>query len=259
MSEDYTIFLGTAGARFVMAQQRRASAGIYLHLNGRRIFLDPGPGALVACSRHRPRIDPAQTDSVVLTHGHIDHSGDVNAVIDAMTAGGWNRRGEVFAPRDCLEGVHRVVLNYLHEYPERMVALEPQTDYRTGEVAFATSAPHHHGSETYGIRFRRAQGDLSFVADTRWFDELPASYQGSRTLVVSVVLLEPPTKPAIQHLCVAEAEDLLDAVQPQKAVLTHFGTRVLEAGPEQIADRMSKRLGMAVLAARDGMRMDVGA
>ncbi len=69
-------FLGTAGARFVMLKQLRASGGIWLELAGARLLIDPGPGTLVRCAKSRPRLDPAKLDAIVLTHKHLDHSSD---------------------------------------------------------------------------------------------------------------------------------------------------------------------------------------
>lgn len=254
---DHMVFLGTGGARQVVARQLRRSAGIYLCIAGHSMLVDPGPGALVACADADPPIRLSELDAALLTHRHIDHSGDLNAVIDAMTVGGWRRRGEVFVPGDCLEGDHAVVLQYLRDFPDRIVRLEPESSYRTGPVSFATSVRHAHGAETYGLRFRLTEMDLSLVADTAWFDELPAAYAGADVLVVSVVLTEPARRPEIQHLSVPEAERLIGAVEPGMAVLTHFGRHMLEAGPERLAQEMSERLSRPVLAADDGLRLDL--
>ncbi len=254
---DHMVFLGTGGARHVVARQLRRTAGIYLQSCGRRLLIDPGPGALVACAEADPPIRPDELDAVLLTHRHIDHSGDLSAVVDAMTVGGWQQRGEVFAPRECLEGQHAVLMQYLRTFPDRVVSLEPQGDYTIGPLAFSTSAPHAHGVETYGLRFRLPNCHLSLVADTAWFEALPEEYAGSDVLVVNVVLTEPPARPEIQHLSVPEAERLIAAIGPRLAVLTHFGRWMLELGPDQVARDMADRLGRPVLAARDGMRLDL--
>ena len=65
MEGSFVKFLGTAGARFVMARQLRYSAGTLVALDGQRIMLDPGPGTLVRCAKARPRIDPAGLDAVL--------------------------------------------------------------------------------------------------------------------------------------------------------------------------------------------------
>jgi len=40
-------FLGTAGARFAMLRQLRASGGLWLRWEDTNLLIDPGPGSLV--------------------------------------------------------------------------------------------------------------------------------------------------------------------------------------------------------------------
>ena len=40
-------FMGTAGARFMVAKQLAASGGLFLEDGDTRLALDPGPGAIV--------------------------------------------------------------------------------------------------------------------------------------------------------------------------------------------------------------------
>jgi ribonuclease BN (tRNA processing enzyme) len=93
---DTIIFLGTAGARFVVIRQFLASGGAWLNLGNTQILLDPGPGSLVQASKRK--LDPTKLDAIILSHRHLDHSGDINIMIEAMTDGGTKKRGTVFAP-----------------------------------------------------------------------------------------------------------------------------------------------------------------
>ena len=42
-----------------------------------RIHVDPGPGALVRALSHVPPCNPRELDAIVLSHKHLDHSGDL--------------------------------------------------------------------------------------------------------------------------------------------------------------------------------------
>ena len=255
MEGNFVKFLGTAGARFVMARQLRYSAGTLVAVDGQRIMLDPGPGTLVRCAKARPRVDPGGLDAVVLTHAHIDHSGDLNALLDAMTLGGHRKRGVLFAPRTCLEGPDAVLLGYLREHVGQIVPLEEAADYGVGSVRFATSVRHRHAVETYGLKFRHAGGTLAFLVDTAPFDGLADAYADADVLVLSVVLLKPHKSPNVMHLSLDDAREVIRAVRPRQAVLTHFGMTMLKARPRELAARLSDELGIEVLAASDGMTL----
>lgn len=257
-SDNYIRFLGTAGSRWVVAAQTRASGGIYLHLNGQRVLMDPGPGSLVRCADSTPRIDPTQLDGLVLTHGHIDHSGDVNVMIDAMTGGGIQRGGSLHAPGSCIEGEDAVLLRYLKPFLGEVRAIEAGGAYSIGSLRFMASQPHQHGLETYGIIYEVGEHRIGFLLDTRYFDGLADSYVGVDTLVLYVTFVDSPPHPVIKHLCVDDARTLIDQIKPKTAILTHFGRSMLDAGPESIAAQLADDCGVEVIAATDGMVFPVG-
>lgn len=230
---------------------------MYLHLCGKRVYLDPGPGAIVRCAQADPPIDPSYLDGIILTHSHIDHCSDVNILIDSMTGGGYNKGGTLFAPRACLEGEDRVVLSYLRPFLDEIVTIEPSHAYRLGDLVFTTSIPHQHGTDTFGVTLNIGETKLSFLVDTRYFPELPAAYAGSDVLVIYVTFLDPVPHPRIMHLCVDDVKEIVRSVRPRKAVLTHFGVSMLEAGPAHVARSLTDELGVEVVAAEDGMSLSL--
>ncbi len=251
-------FLGTAGARFVVARQLRSSGGVFIESAGKKIILDPGPGTLVHSAASRPRIDITGIDGIILTHNHIDHSNDVNVLIDGMTSGGLRRRGVLFAPAECLEGKHAVVLNYLKGFLEDIVVLEEARDYALGGLRFRTSVRHDHPAETYGIRFDMDGRRVSFLVDTEYFPGLVDDYAGSDLLVMHVVRDTPFEDPTIRHLTLDGVRKLLEGIRPRAAFLTHFGIHMLEASPRRIAAGLTRETGIRVTAAADGMTVDIG-
>ena len=254
LSANRLVFLGTGGARFMLARQLLATAGMWVELEGQRLSIDPGPGALVhAVCRG---FDPTTLDGVLLTHQHLDHSGDINAVIEAMTLGGSRRRGTVFCPDDAL-GPNGVVHGYLRDYPDQLVTLAPEHVYRLGALEFTTTVRLAHGVETYGVRVQTRDGTIGLLTDTAVFEGLAEQYMECAVLIVHVVLLE--ARDNIPHLSVREAEEILGIVRPEIAILTHFGMTVWRAKPWKIAERMAQALGLPVIAAWDGMVFDVAA
>lgn len=254
---DYIKFLGTAGARFVVAGQLRSSAGTYLSLRGLSLMLDPGPGTLVRCASSRPKIDVSKLDAVILSHSHIDHSNDVNILIDAMTEGGLKKRGRLFVPAEALEGENAIILKYLRDYPRQIIVLDSEREYRLGYLNFTTSPLHDHPVETYGLKFHLPDCTLSFMVDTRFFPELVDFYRGSDILVINVVRYKAHESRDVRHLNVDDAREILIQTRPRRAILTHFGMTMLKARPHLVAEILSRELGLEVMAAYDGMKVEL--
>ena len=248
-------YLGTAGARFVVMKQLRASGGVWLSVDKTNLYIDPGPGALVRCLSSKPKLDPSTLDGILLTHKHLDHSGDINVMIEAMTDGGFKKRGVLFAPRDALEE-DPVVLRYLRDYVERVEILEEYSEYQIGEIRFSTAKKHQHRAETYGLNFKISSHTLSWITDTRFFQELTDLYQGE-ILVIHVVRLKPIVDEPIDHLSIEDVKTIIKRVKPKLTILTHFGMTMIKAKPWIVAAELEKELGLKVIAASDGLKLDL--
>ena len=246
-------FLGTAGARFVVMKQLRASGGIWLTLDNTNIFIDPGPGSLVRCLSSKPKLNPLDLDGIILTHRHLDHSNDINIMIEAMTNGGFKKKGVVFAPRDAIEE-DPVVLRYIREHVENIEIMKEKGSYTLGNISFSTPVKHIHGVETYGLNIRGKNNSISLITDTRYFEGLESHYNGD-ILIINVVRFE--EKQGIDHLSLKDAEKILSINKPKLGVLTHFGMTMIKAKPWEIAKGLSEKLGVKVIAARDGMELDL--
>ncbi|MCX7750301.1 MAG: MBL fold metallo-hydrolase [Candidatus Bipolaricaulota bacterium] len=250
----YVKFLGTAGARFVVARQLRYSAGTWIELGGTELLLDPGPGTLLRARKSRPPLDPLKLQAILLSHKHLDHSTDVNVMVEAMADGGYRRRGALFAPADALEGDDPVVLRYVRPFLERIETWDCGREHAVGAVQIRP-VPHGHGAvETYGLVLASPEGRVGFVTDGRFDPQRAADYAGCDLLVLNVVLKD--WKPDVDHLSLPQAGELIAAVRPRLAVLTHFGTTMLRGNPRVLAAGLGERLGIPVLAADDGMTVD---
>jgi len=244
-------FLGTAGARFVMIQQLRASGGIWISCNGTNVLVDPGPGSLVRCINSRPKLNPARLDGIILTHRHLDHAADVNVMIEAMTEGGFKKRGVVFCPQDALAH-DPVIFKYNRAFPERIEILKPGQRYRVGNLRFVTSMQHVHPVVTFGMRFKINDTSVSLLTDTKYFERLKDFYK-TDIVIMAVVFLEP--RQGIDHLSLQEARNLIKELPAKKIILTHFGMTMLSAKPHLLAQNLSAQLGVEVVAAYDGMTL----
>jgi len=235
----------------MVATQILASGGLWLSLNGTEILVDPGPGCIVQSTKRKFRAD--QLNAIILSHRHLDHSGDTNVMIEAMTQGGFNPRGWFFSPADALE-TEPVLFSYLKGYLEGIEILQAGKSYTIGNVSFTTPIRHIHPVETYGMIFQTGRHTFSYIADTRYFEALPHIY-ASELLIMNVVFLQ--DNPPADHLTVSDIKRIVTEAKPKAAILTHFGMGIWRAKPWEIAQRLSQETGIRVIAARDGMKFDL--
>jgi ribonuclease BN (tRNA processing enzyme) len=254
-TKNWIKFIGTAGARFVVARQLRSSGGLWLSFQGVNLYMDPGPGALVRCLSANPKLDPTALDGILLSHKHLDHAGDINAMIEAMTDGGYQRKGVLFAPEEALEQ-DPVVLRYVRTYLGKIEILKENKKYSLGALKFSTTARHHHSVETYGFNFRLPEATVSYITDTRFNPGLISQYPGEVLLLNVVLLAEVPDR-KIDHLSFEDVKSIVKESRAKTVVLTHFGTRMLQANPSELAQRLSEESGKKIIAAGDGMTLEV--
>jgi phosphoribosyl 1,2-cyclic phosphodiesterase len=249
--QDFIKFLGTAGARFVMIKQLRASAGLWVSIRGTNVLIDPGPGSIVKCNSSRPKLDPTKLDAIILTHRHLDHCGDINVMIEAMTQGGFKKRGSVFCPEDAING-DPVIFQYARLFPEKIEIIQAGKTYQAGNFAFKTSMRHIHSVETYGLKFDFQGKSVGLLTDTSYFKEL-ADFYRTDILIAGVVFLKP--HPNVDHLSLEDIKALVSKIKPEKTVLTHFGMSMILGKPDLLAQRLSKELSLRIVSAYDGMSL----
>ena len=247
----------------MVTTQALASGGLWLNLDGTQLLVDPGPGCIVQTTRLK--LNPEELSGIIASHRHLDHIADVNVMVEAMTRGGLKPQGRFFAPADALDS--EPVL--FTEYKERLDGVEVLTAggaYSLEGVSFSTPVRHIHGVETYGLVIKTGRCTIAYITDTRYFDALPKHYSGD-LLLLNVVFAQPVderyfsslpynrgvVRPQIDHLSVRDAERLIREIKPAVAIMTHFGTNMWRANPSLIAEQLTERTGVRVVAARDDM------
>jgi phosphoribosyl 1,2-cyclic phosphodiesterase len=251
------LFLGSGGARFVVARQLRASGGMWLRFGQTQLHVDPGPGALVRALSHVPPCNPRELDAIVLSHKHLDHAADATAMIEAMTSGGFRKRGALMAPGDALDD-EPTVLPYAQGFVERVERLEPNSGpYAIGDVELFTSMPHQHAVLTLGMHFRYRDLRVSYLPCGRYFDGLAEDYAAHAPDVLIVNVLRYEDAMSVDHLKWPEAARIVETVAPRVAIFQHFGTKMLEKNPAALAQELEDRLGLRAIAAYDNLQIDL--
>ncbi|MCW3991947.1 MAG: MBL fold metallo-hydrolase [Candidatus Bathyarchaeota archaeon] len=245
--------LGTGGGRFVMITQRRRTAGIRLVHGPTQVHIDPGPGALVFSNW--AGLSPQKLDGLIVTHCHPDHYCDAEVLIEAMSRGATRRRGTLAASTSVIHGngCGPSISAYHRSRVDRIEALGPGSSFEVGALRFSAVEARHSDPDTVGLRLEAdGLGAVGYTSDTGHFPELGGLYEGVRLLVLCT--LRPRGHPLRLHLSMDEALEIVERARPGCVVLTHFGMRMLDAGPDDEAAFLQEETGVPAVAARDGMR-----
>lgn len=249
-------FLGTAGTRFIMLSQRRATGGIWFSYGGASGVIDPGPGSLVQICAARPSLDIQDARTLILTHKHLDHSCDINVLIEGMTLNHRREpRGTLLVTRDSLKD-DPVVLRYVRPKLERIKRHHDGDRRKIAPGVSVESVVHaHHGVQCYGLIFR-AKGLPSWglISDSTYLPTFADRYRGCRMLVINTAI---PTRfTPIDHMSLPDVVDLLKEIAPELVLLSHMGPKMLEMDEGDISRAASTDRSM-VMPARDGMTIEI--
>ena len=249
-------FLGTGGGRFATIYQIRSTGGIYIQ-DGVNIHLDPGPGALT--NMRRLSLDPARTDAILVSHCHPDHYVDAEVLIEGMARGGFKRRGALVGSRTVIEGEGNLgpcISGYHQSIPEEVIVVEAGNRFKLGEMKVSATPTVHSDPSGVGFRFRTSDGDVSYVSDTEIDDDVVDAHRGARVLILN--LTRPLGSRIPKHLSTEEAAEMVDAIRPKMAILTHFGMKLLHDGVRTQSRYIEDRTGIRTVPADDLMRIGIG-
>lgn len=250
-------FLGTGGGRHTTMYQVRSTGGMLIEHDGKHLHIDPGPGALT--QMHRIHYDPADTDSVIISHCHPDHYSDAESVIEGMTHGGWVKRGHVFGSPTVIEG-NGTLGPCLTRY--HLGITDGYSIFRPGDIINVDGLRTdimkaiHSDPTNVGFRFHTEHGLVSYVSDTEYTDEIADQYIGSRVLLLPVTT--PYGNRIRYHLCTDDAISFVDRVKPELAIFIHLGIVIIKRDPDREAKMVEDATGIRTMAGFDLMTLDVG-
>jgi len=246
-------FLGTGGGRFVTLTQERSTGGIYLE-DGYRVHIDPGPGALHALKRNR--IDPIQTNGIIISHCHPDHYSNAEILMEGINTGRREKRGFLIAARSVTEGRDKVgpaISRYHQEKMETVLAVAPGEEFEIGKLKGRATPTYHTDPDSVGFRFETRDGPISYISDTELRDEVIEPHIGARVLIIASTR---PLKARIPfHLSTEDAAVIAEKVKPEVVFMTHLGKKFLKEGPRKQSRWVEESTGIKTVAAEDDMRV----
>ncbi len=249
-------FLGSGGGRFSAISQRRMTGGFRIdNLGGKNYHIDPGPGALIRT--YQFGFDPRNLSGVIVTHSHTDHYNDAEILIEAMTRGMTKNLGTVVGSESVLNGYEQwgpCISSYHQSKPEKIV-LSPGKYGQMNNVSIKGTKTSHGDPTGVGFQLDYRGFKVSYTSDTAYFEGLADEHKGADILIASV--LRPGNRSINGHMCTRNFIDLIEEVQPQVAVMTHLGLKMISANPVTEAKKVSKKTGVKTIAAYDGLSFNV--
>jgi len=272
------LVLGSGGPRSF----GRASTSYVVLIEGKpRILVDAGPGAFLEAGKLG--IDLAAMDIVLLTHLHIDHSGDIPAIFldRALTAdreihfrvfgsqgggvfpsttqflkllfepGGVYQYEKTFGADEAIDGTD---LQIALDSPEKEIVSE-------GELRVREIATHHGDCPSIGYRVDYAGHSVSFSGDmdASAIANLQRLALDSDLLVFHAAVLDPPNSPKILytlHTAPMQIGEAASEARVRHLLLSHIAPAIEEQRGAVLRSVANSYKG-DIKFAFDGMRIPV--
>ncbi len=249
------IFLGTGGDAIVTGKQIRSAGGIILQVENNQFHIDPGPGAVARARDYG--VNLRNNVAVLVSHNHMNHCNDINAVISAMTLGGLDRKGVLVTNKTAYNGnpdMEPVLTRYHRGMIERSLILEAGQRVGINEVEIRGTRAHHSEPETIGFKFLTPNFALGYTSDTGYSSDLIEDFSGADIMIFNVV--NPRDKKDKFQLNVEDVLRLLPEIKPKLAIITHFGIKMEETDILNEARTIQKLTKIQTIAAKDGMAIN---
>jgi phosphoribosyl 1,2-cyclic phosphodiesterase len=250
-------FLGSGGGRFITITQFRSTGGFHIAAS-KNIHVDPGPGALIRSWRYK--LDPRKLDAIFVSHRHVDHCNDLEIMVEAMTGGALKKRGSLIASKSVVYGDenHTPAISKYHlDVLESIHIPEPGSKIRVGEEELLITPCQHSDPTTIGFRMKTKLGDISYIPDTAYFEDLIRWHDGARVLIAAIT--RPRDMGIPYHLSTDDAVELLKGMskKPEVLILNHIGMKMHFANPYKEAKYIETVTGVKTYVAKEGFKVMV--
>lgn len=239
-------FLGTAGDASVFGRQIRASGGILIKTEENQVHLNPGPGSLVMYKQTQQ--NPRETTAIVLSGQSVLQAGDTNALIEAMTLDGLDKKGVLvsFQSEDLL------VTDYHRGLVERHITLDKDTRIALNDIEMLPTPSTHE--QQCGFVLYTADYVLGYVGKTGYQESVAKAFKDVNVLIVPCKHPEGIDEPHTLNL--EEVKQFVTLAKPNLVVLTGFGSKMLARDIIDEARSVQKETRIQTIAATDGLHIN---
>jgi len=241
--------LGTGGGTGMVATQKLTTAGTWINIEGHNLYLDPGPSCLYQINKFG--LSAAGLQTVLVTHKHLDHVGELEALIDAMNFNGGRFKNQAIAvlkPKDVL------INNYHKKLVNKLVNVKANSRYKVRNLNVRTTKlllekPFYFGKlEEYGFVLEKDRTKIAFIPETYWQKNL---FKGIKADIL--VLNNLRDKKEDQKMIVATIKE----INPKIVLMRHWILPVYEKGIKKFAGNIEKLTQIKTIAVQDGDIFDI--
>ena len=198
----------------------RTRPSILIEAEHETILIDAAPELRLQMIRENVK----DIDAVLISHAHNDH---ILGLGDLADMARWTGRTvPIYAPAEVIPQL-KERFAYLTQgaYPNLVPFYTFETNSRTfaGYRVHAHKVPHGFNGWSYAFRFEGDNGSWAYVSDSLMLEDL-APWQGLELLILGTSFYKenaPLEKRSVYD--VTEALELLELLQPKRALLTHLG------------------------------------
>lgn len=240
------IFLGTAGDASVFGKQRRASGGVVLITEENQFHINPGPGSLVKYKENN--LNPRETNAIFLSSQAVLEAGDANALIEAMTLNGLDKKGVLVA----FKSDYEFVTEYHKTLVERFMPLDLGMRIAINDIEIKPTFSTDENS--CGFIFYTQEYVLAYVGNTSYKEGIAKDFKDVNVLILNCKNPEDINEKSSMN--VADAKKLISEIKPNLAIITGFGEKILNGDIIDEARNIQKATGVQTIAATDGLNIN---
>ncbi len=243
------LFLGTGGGRFNLLKQKRKTGGFRIDY-GKIIHVDPGPGALINLKQAKK--DVFETNGLIISHNHIDHTNDANLIIEGMTRYGFEKKGFIISSKECLYGDisgDKAVSTYHLNKIKNVFEVKRDKKQRQIEDIKIRTIKTIHRDKNSGFAICLDIGKkIGYTGDTFYFDELKEFFSDVDVLIANTLKFkEDKIK---NHLSVESLVKIVENTGIKTVILTHIGMEMQRMEGKEIKKQIAD-LGIETILADD--------
>lgn len=243
------IFVGTGGGGGMVATQKLATAGTYLEADGLKIYIDPGPGAVLRARQLGIKLE--ELDAILLTHRHLDHAHDIVPMLEAWL--------DLDNPKNIGEKKLYLPTDYLDEYQlqefsrkkiKEIIILSSQTRYKLKNLTITTSKaliekPHHINNlpQVFAFHIQGEKIDIGFWSQSRYVKGITDGFK-PKILIFDFINDSEPY--------LSEQANIIKNINPELVILRHFILPMYDKQVSKLADLMQGLTNIKTIIAPEG-------